>query len=212
MRNTCCNVTWLALLASTLLACMNGIGAQAFAEDKKTDRFPKVTLTTQDGKDVEFYRDLVQGKIVIINMMYTQCKGICGLSTRKLAQVQEALGDRLGREVFIYTVTLDPEHDKPEVLKKYADAHGAKTGWTFLTGNKDDVEALRGSLGLSNVDAKLTARLGSQKVGADAAQTKHSGMIVIGYDDFDKWHKVHAQSSPEQILQAIERMKPASRP
>jgi protein SCO1 len=186
---------------------------RALAENKAAKRFPKVTLKTQDGEKVEFYNNLIKDKIVIINMMYTQCTGLCEQTTEKLVQVQKALGDRLGREVFIYSITLDPEHDTPEVLKKYAKAHGVKPGWSFLTGNADDITALRRSLGLDNLDPSLRAKLGlrNQEPAADTRQRQHSGMIVIGYDPFNKWDKVAIQSTPEQILQIIERMKPPSR-
>jgi protein SCO1/2 len=202
------------LLVLAVLVCGAVAGPQASADDKRSERFPKVSLKTQDGKKVEFYNDLIKDKVVIINMMYTQCSGLCERGTQKLVQVQKALGDRLGREVFIYSITLDPEHDTPEVLKKYAEVHGAKPGWTFLTGKPDDITALRGALGLANLDPNLRAKLGLRSPQpATDTQRQHSEMIVIGYDAFDRWHKASLiRSTPEQILQMIERMKPPKRP
>lgn len=203
--------TWCLLLASALLAW--GIGDRAIAEDKPAgSRFPNVTLRTQNGEEVEFYNDLIKDKNVIINMMYTQCTGICDQSAEKLEQVQEALGDRLGQDVFIYSITLDPEHDTPEVLKKYAEAHGAKPGWTFLTGNPEDITALRGKLGLSPLSPKARAKLRLPKLASDAndGQRQHSGMVVIGSDLSDRWHMLPIQSSPTHILEMVERLKPPS--
>lgn len=110
--------------------------------------FPNVPLTTQDGKTVHFYDDLVKGKIVAINLIYTTCKYACPLETARLAQVQKVLGDRMGRDVFFYSITIDPEHDTPEVLKEYAQRFHAGPGWTFLTGKPADIELISKKIGL----------------------------------------------------------------
>src|ERR1700750_1949358 len=80
--------------------------------------FPNVTLTTQHGDTVRFYDDLIKGKIVAVNLIYTTCKYACPLETARLAQVQRLLGARMGRDVFFYSITIDPEHDTPPVLKE----------------------------------------------------------------------------------------------
>src|ERR1700740_2797228 len=82
--------------------------------------FPNVTLTTHEGKQVRFYDDLIKGKIVAIDLIYTTCKYACPLETARLSQVAKLLGDRMGREVFFYSLTIDPDHDTPAVLKEYA--------------------------------------------------------------------------------------------
>ena len=106
------------------------------------DYFPNVTLTTQDGDEVRFYDDLIKGKIVAINLIYTTCKYACPLETARLAQVQRLLGDRMGRDVFFYSITIDPEHDTPAVLKEYAEKFDAGPGWMFLTGKQDDIDLI----------------------------------------------------------------------
>jgi protein SCO1/2 len=110
--------------------------------------FPNVTLTTQDGASVHFYDDLIKGKIVAINLIYTTCKYSCPLETARLAQVQTVLGDRMGREVFFYSITIDPEHDTPAVLKAYAEKFHAGPGWLFLTGAAADIDLISRKLGL----------------------------------------------------------------
>ena len=201
-----------SMLVLFVLFTFLGIGTitSSFAEDKKANDFPNVKLKNQDGKVVRFYEDLIKDKIVIINFMYTQCKGICETGTANLVQVQKALGDHLGRDVFIYSITLDSEHDTPEVLKSYAANHGAMPGWTFLTGNAEDITTLRNKLGLSNLSPDLRRELGlaikNSKPGA--GQKQHSGMVLIGYDAFNKWEKVSITSRPDHILEVIERMKP----
>ncbi len=109
--------------------------------------FPNVPLVTQEGKAVRFYDDLIKDKKVLINFIYASCKDACPLATAKLAVVQQSLGARVGRDIFIYSITLDPEHDTPEVLKAYAGNYRAGPGWLFLTGKRKDIDIVRSKLG-----------------------------------------------------------------
>src|SRR5919202_1078553 len=87
--------------------------------------FPNVPLVTQDGNVVRFYDDLLKGKSVVINVIYTRCRDRCPLETAKLAQVQRLLGDRMGRDIFFYSITIDPDHDTPAVVSEYAEKYHA---------------------------------------------------------------------------------------
>ncbi|MBI2319046.1 MAG: SCO family protein, partial [Betaproteobacteria bacterium] len=91
--------------------------------------FPNVPLVTQDGKMVRFYDDLLKGKKVLINFIFAQCEQGCPLDTANMARVQKLLGERVGSDIFMYSITLDPEHDTPKVLKEYAAQFGAGPGW-----------------------------------------------------------------------------------
>lgn len=104
---------------------------------------PNVPLVTQDGQTVRLYEDLIKNKIVLINFMYASCKEVCPLATARMAQLQQALGDHVGRDIFLYSITLDPEHDTPAVLKKHAEAFHAGPGWLFLTGKPEDIAVVR---------------------------------------------------------------------
>src|SRR5262249_43500249 len=137
-----------ALLAVilTLPVLARGIGPTQPAP-ATTQRFPDVELTTHDGMRVHFY-DLIRGKTVAIELMYTTCQFACPLETARLAQVQTLLGERMGRDVFFYSISIDPEHDTPAALKAFAEKYHAGPGWTFLTGSAPDVERLSKKLGL----------------------------------------------------------------
>jgi protein SCO1 len=175
---------------------------EAAEEGSRAEYFPDVTLKTQDNKEVRFYDDLIKGKIVLINFFYTRCDGkLCDTGTRNLVQLQNALGDRLGRDVFMYSITFDPEHDTPEVLKKYAKDYGAKPGWLFLTGKSDDIEVLRRKLGMTLPIAK----------NAVADSKRHTGMIKIGNAATDKWTSTSILAKPDRILELIGRIKPPKR-
>jgi protein SCO1/2 len=110
--------------------------------------FPNVELTTQDGKKVKFYDDLMKDKIVAIDLIYTHCKDNCPLETARMVQVQKLLGDRVGKDIFFYSISIDPKNDTPEVLKAYAEKFHAGPGWLFLTGKEEDVFLIARKLGL----------------------------------------------------------------
>ena len=129
--------------AVVIIVCGN---LPAFAATWGANYFPNVPLITQDGDTVHFFDDLIKNKIVAINFIYTTCRDSCSLETAQLVRVQDILGDRLGHDVFFYSITIDPEHDTPEVLKAYKAKFGAN--WTFLTGKESDIILLRRKLGL----------------------------------------------------------------
>src|SRR5438445_3368601 len=123
--------------------------AASLAAGPRAGYFPDVVLRTHENKTVRFYDDLIRGKIVLINFMYATCKGLCPRQTANLMQVQKTLGDRIGRDIFMYSLTLKPEQDTLEVLREYATGHGVKRGWLFLTGKPGDIEKLRRKLGFA---------------------------------------------------------------
>src|SRR5207244_12655421 len=109
-------------------AVLGGAASVAAGNSWGADYFPNVPLTTHEGKVVRFYDDLLKGKAVAINLIYTHCSASCPLETAKLAQVQRLLGDRVGKDVFFYSISIDPSRDTPEVLKAYAQKFHAGPG------------------------------------------------------------------------------------
>ena len=100
-------------------------------------------FTTHEGKKVRFYDDLIKGKISIINFMFASCHSFCPRSIACLAKVQDLLGDRLGRDIFMYSFSLKPDQDTPAMLNAYAKGVGARPGWLFLTGSEYDLTSVR---------------------------------------------------------------------
>ncbi len=113
--------------------------------------FPNVELTTQDGKKVHFYDDLIKGKVVALELICTTCKYNCPLETARMVQLQKQLGDHMGKDIFFYSITIDPEHDTPEVLKAYSEKYHVGPGWLFLTGKEADIKLISKKLGLDKL-------------------------------------------------------------
>jgi len=153
------------------------------------DHFPNIELMTQDGKKVHFYDDLIKDKIVAINLIYTHCQYSCPLETARLAQVQRILGDRVGKDIFFYSISIDPEHDTPAELKAYAEKYHAGPGWTFLTGKKDDIDFLSKKLGLYSDPA--------------ATVDGHTPHLLIGNEATGQWMRNSALDNPRFMSQMI---------
>jgi protein SCO1 len=145
--------------------------------------FPNVPLTTQDGKVVHFYDDLLKGKAVAINLMYTHCNGSCPLETARMAQVQKLLGDRVGKDIFFYSITIEPDRDPPQVLKAYAARYHIQPGWLFLTGKMKDIKLIASKLGLSSLTDK------GNKDG-------HLPTLMVGNEPTGEWMSNSAVDNP----------------
>ncbi|MDV6343326.1 SCO family protein [Nitrosomonas sp. Is37] len=72
------------------------------------------------------------------------------MEAARLRHLQKLLGDRVGRDVFIYSITINPAHDTPTVLKQYAEKFGVAPGWQFFTGKEADITLLRQKLGIGS--------------------------------------------------------------
>lgn len=154
--------------------------------------FPNLSLTTHEGRNVRFYDDLVKDKIVVFNMFYAKCEGICSPVTRNLVRVQKLLGDRMGKDIFIYSFSLKPKDDNVAALKHYAQMHKVKPGWLFLTGKPDDMELLRRKLGFVDPDPEV-----------DKDLSNHIGVIKFGNEPLERWGGCPGMKSPDSIVEAI---------
>jgi protein SCO1/2 len=149
--------------------------------------FGDVLLTNQDGKQLRLYTDILKGNVVIINSFYSTCSGVCRVTIPVFKQLQESLGERMGKDVRLVSITVDPENDNPEVLGKYAAGVGAKPGWDFLTGDKQTVDQVLYKLGLST-----------------NAKEDHSNVFIIGNEPTGLWKKVLGIAPPYEILRSVE--------
>jgi len=154
--------------------------------------FPNLVLTTHEGRKVKFYDDLVKDKIVIFNMMYAKCNGICMPITHNLLQVQKLLGNRVGKDIFMYSFTLKPQEDTVKALSHYAHMHKVNPGWYFITGSVDDMETVRRKLGYVDPDPEV-----------DKDKSNHIGVIKYGNEPLERWGGCPGLSPPNWIVETL---------
>jgi cytochrome oxidase Cu insertion factor (SCO1/SenC/PrrC family) len=147
---------------------------------------PDVEVLDQDGKKLHFYTDLVRGRTVAINFIFTTCTTICPPLGATFARVRKELADRAGRDVHLISISIDPATDTPERMKAWGAKFHAGAGWTFVTGNKPQVDELLRALGASS-----------------ARREDHSPALLIGNDARDIWTRAYGLAKPSQILQII---------
>ena len=121
----------IALVAALLLLAAISIFNAGAANRWGANYFPNVPLTTQDGTTVHLYDDLLKGKTVVVSLFYSECQDSCPLETARLVQVQHMLGDHMGKDVFFYSISIDPEHDTPAVLKAVRGEISCRAGLAF---------------------------------------------------------------------------------
>jgi protein SCO1/2 len=180
------------MTALTLLVVAGAMRTTSAVGDRLwgRDYFPNVELITHTGKTVRFYDDLLKGKSVVINVIYTRCKDRCPLETAKLSQVQRLLSDRMGKDIFFYSISIDPEWDTPAVLRDYAEKFRVGPGWLFLTGKREDIAGVQKKLGLySRTDA----------VNPDG----HLPSAMIGNEPTGQWMLNSAVDNPRFLAATI---------
>ena len=153
---------------------------------------PNVPLVTHEGKKVRFYDDLVKDKVVTLNFFYALCGDVCPAVTANLVEVQKLLGDQVGRDIFMYSFTLRPEADDVLAIQNYRDNFGAGPGWTFLTGEPDDLEKLRRAIGFTNPNPLL-----------DKDTTQHIGNVRYGNEPLMLWAACPGMAKPSFIAESI---------
>jgi protein SCO1/2 len=154
--------------------------------------FTNALLRTQDNKEVRFYDDLIRGKQVLINLMYATCEGACPLVTANLTKVYDTLKDRMGKDLFMYSMTVKPEEDDPAALMSFAKMHRAlRPGWTFLTGDPYDLETIRYRL------------FAMGHIAIDTNIYGHTSFLLIINDATNRWLHVDPLASMTTVLWKI---------
>jgi protein SCO1/2 len=148
--------------------------------------FSDVELLDQDGRKVRFYTDVLKGKTVVVNAFFTTCTSVCPPMNRNMEKVQEALGDRVGKDVLLVSISVDPTTDTPPRLKEYAQRFHAGPGWLFLTGKKE------------NVDWAL------YKVGQYVeAKDDHTTLIIVGNEATGLWKKMFGMGKTAELIEIV---------
>jgi protein SCO1 len=155
-------------------------------------------LQTHQGKSLRFYEDLIRDRSVTLNFMYLNCEdGTCPITTHNLMHTQQRLGARVGRDIFMYSITLDPERDSTAALAGHAREHGIGPGWLFLRASAQDTEILRRKLGFFSRNPEV-----------DAKKSSHATMVRYGNEPRQLWGAISGFAKPEVIARAIQWVAP----
>ena len=177
------------IFSLALLFAFGLVTAQAQQPEQSAAQkyFSDVELVNQNGEKMRLYTDLLQGKTVIINSFFATCQGSCLPMMRNLEKVQEALGDRLGKDARIISISVDPTVDSPASLKAYAKKLQAKPGWYFMTGDKESVDFALKKLG-QFVDTKES----------------HLNIFIIGNEKTGLWKKAFGLAKSEELVKVVD--------
>ena len=171
-------------------------GSQRPVRGFHRDYFPNVVLETQDGERVRLYDDLLKGKTVLVHFIDADCRdALCPAVTENLVQLQRLLGERCGRDVFMYSFTLAPREDTPARLRRYRETYKVGPGWTFLTGSVSDLELCRVRFGFTDPDPAL-----------DRSRAQHTNVVLLGNEPHERWIASPALTSPRFLLTRLDRV------
>ncbi len=200
LRSVCCGV--LVLLCAATAYTQNGPPATTHTHGKHSERaveeatptastrrfaIPDVEVLDQNGQKRKFYSDLIKGRIVIINFVYTSCTSYCPMSAKNFASLQALLGDRLGKDIQLLSVSTDPEIDTPAKLKTWSERFKPQAGWTFITGDKEAMGTL------------LTAMTGE-----GPRRGYHVPIALVINDENGAWNRTYGLESPARLIKRAE--------
>jgi cytochrome oxidase Cu insertion factor (SCO1/SenC/PrrC family) len=148
-------------------------------------KIPNTRILDQDGKQLNFYDDLIKGRTVAINFIFTTCTTVCPPLTATFRKVQQIAAER-GLDVKLVSISVDPVVDTPERLQAFAEKFKVDQGWTFVTGDKGEIDTLLEALGASV-----------------ANKNDHTPMILIGNDSSNYWTRAYGLSSPSRLVELI---------
>jgi protein SCO1/2 len=157
-------------------------------------RLADVNLVDKEGHGIAFAREAVADRIVVINFVYSKCRTLCPLTSAMFKALQDRLGARLGKDVWLLSITLDPAADTPLRLKEFADQFEPNPGWLWLTGKATDIESVLNGLGASSANVK-----------------EHAPLTLIGDGKYGVWTQLNVLPSPARIETELERLWVARR-
>lgn len=150
-------------------------------------RLEDIELVDRTGRPVKFRSEAMADRIVAIDFIYTSCTTVCPVLSALFAQVQDQLGPRLGKEVWLASISVDPVRDTPRRMAAEAEKFGAGPGWLWLTGRTDSVERV-----LTGLDAYAVAF------------EEHASVILIGDAKSGKWRRLFGFPAPEDIVAILD--------
>ena len=176
--------------ATSLPLALRGIPGKQIMLGQEAKFLPDLPLLDQDNHEVRFYSDLIKDRNVLISFFFTTCSNTCLMQGKVFSDLQNELGDRLGKDIFLISVTMDPETDTPQRLKTWGEQHGRRNGWTLVSGKTAEMEIL-----VSHLTGNPLGRL----------QT-HAPFIFLGNDKKNHWIATYGLSAPKKLMKQIEEL------
>jgi len=185
-----CPKCGMALRPASEVAGEDGSSSEAARDDSDTPslslkRIQNLAVYDQNGTKLDFYNDLVKGRTVAIDFIFTTCTTICPSLTATMRRVQQSL-DQQGTRVQLISISVDPVTDTPERLREFAKKFNAGPGWSFVTGKKSDIDVLLQAMGA-----------------AVSLREDHTPMMLVGNDVRGKWTRAYGLSSPAKLVKVI---------
>lgn len=191
-----------AIIGGCCLYALICVSAYAHSEHKHTEvvttdndvtsvgvKIPNVEVRNQNNKKISFYDDLIRNKTVAINFIYTTCSTACPPQGATFSRLQKLISHRLGNDINLISISIDPKADTPARLKAWGKKFGVKPGWDLITGNKRMITQL-----LKSMDAYTTNK------------DDHSPIVLIGNDQMGSWQRVFGLASPKKIAQLLDQL------
>jgi protein SCO1/2 len=177
----------VALLCPSLAAAQQPAPSQQSRQQAAQKYFTDVVLVNQDGRPMRLYSDLLKDKVVVINFFFATCQGVCLPMNRNIQKAQDVFGDRLGKDAYIISVSVDPTVDTPARLKEYAAKIGARPGWYFITGDRENV-------------AFALKKLGQYVENRE----DHTNLVLVGNERTGLWKKAFGLAKSEEFNKVVE--------
>lgn len=185
---------WIFLAVGTLLLTPLAVSdasmtdaERSAAESKARDYFTNLEVIDQDGNRLRFYDDVLKGKVVAINFIFTNCQGACPLMTQNLSMVRDMLGVELGTDIHFVSISIDPVRDTPAAMKEFAETHRAdQKGWRFVTGNPENLGYIVKKLGQYTDDVEA-----------------HSTLLIAANVRTAHWTKIPPNVPPNGVVERL---------
>ena len=184
----------LSLCAASVAAedhARHGVPVSAAPATTRQYAIADLPVLTQDGTSIHFYRDLVKGRLVVMNFVFTSCTTICPTMGATFARVQALLGKR--KDVSLISVSIDPGNDTPERLAAWSHRLGGGPGWTLVTGRSPDISEILKSLGVYTY-----------------SPASHTPVVLVGDESAGRWERVDGLATPKAIVAALGRVSGAA--
>lgn len=182
------NIMFVSILLVSPVAAAN---SSKESNEKVREYFTDLKLMTQEGKEVSFYSDVLENRVVLIGVFYTDCTTACSMQMMVLSHLQklmiEKMGGNLGKDIYIVSITLDPERDNLDKLQSYSRRYSKGPGWLFLTGDKKNVDWINYRLGQY---AEIVER--------------HTSFYLLGNLKEGKWVRIQPNANAQQLMQLLQ--------